>query len=162
MKRAMAFKDKVKVIMSGYAKGSKPVWDVMADAFTVGGQLPHLVYDFAEPSKYMHAYCDADINFVPLRETKFNSMKSNLKVLEAAAKKNPAIVSNVDPYKGMPACMVSSQKDWHTHTRNLIHDSEYRTLSGKVLFDYCNTHFNIHNINKNRYEFYQRVSGKSE
>jgi len=110
----------------------------------------------------MHAYCDADINFVPLRETLFNSMKSNLKVLEAAAKKNPAIVSNVHPYKGMPACMVDNQKDWNVHLRNLIHDEEYRKLSGKILFDYCNTHYNIHNVNKTRYEFYQRVSGKSE
>lgn len=162
MKRALQFKDKVKVIMAGYAEGSKPVWQSMADAFTVGGKLSHLVYDFAEPVKYMHAYCDADINYVPLRETPFNAMKSNLKVLEAAAKKNPAIVSNVHPYKGMPACMVNSQKDWNIHLRNLVNDAEYRRLSGQILYDYCNTYFNIHNINKLRYEFYQRVSGQSE
>ena len=154
MKRVLDYKPFVKVVMSGYSKGSHPVWQSMADAFTVGGKLEHLVYDFADPITYMHSYCDSDINFIPLRETRFNSMKSNLKVLEAAVKKNPAIVSNVHPYKDLPACMVNSQKDWNVHLRNLIKEAEYRKISGQILFDYCNTNFNIYNINKLRYDFY--------
>jgi hypothetical protein len=106
----------------------------------------------------MAAYCDSDISVIPLIDSKFNSMKSNLKVLETAAKKNPAIVSNVHPYKGFyPACHVNSQKDWYYWIKLLTKDPDARKSYGNALYDYCNKNFNLHEVNKRRFAIYNKL-----
>jgi hypothetical protein len=148
----------VKTVIAGYNEGEKPIWDSMIAAFTNGLKLNPKIYNYNEVTSYMAAYCDSDISLIPLIDSKFNSMKSNLKVLETAAKKNPAIVSNVHPYKGFyPACHVNSQKDWYYWIKLLTKDPDARKSYGNSLYDYCNKNFNLHEVNKRRFAIYNKL-----
>ena len=152
----------VRTIIAGYNEGEKPIWDGMIASFTNGLKLNPTIYNFNQVTEYMAAYCDSDISLIPLVNSKFNSMKSNLKVLETASKKNPAIVSNVHPYKGFyPACHVNSQKDWYYWIKLLVNDKDARTHYGEALYDYCNTNFNLHVVNKRRFAIYNKLIGNA-
>ena len=151
-------RNKIKVVMSGYSQRSKPVWDVMVSAFTCSLRLDTSIYNFADPEKYMHASCDSDICFVPLLDTRFNKLKSNLKVLEAAAKKNPAIVSYCHPYHELPVCYAPTQGRWYQWTKELVNDEATRKAKGQELFDFCNKHYNLFEVNKKRHELYSKYS----
>ena len=145
----------VRTIIAGYNEGEKHIWDNMICAFTNGLKLKPTIYNYNPVTEYMAAYCDSDISLIPLVDSKFNSMKSNLKVLETASKKNPAIVSNVNPYKGFyPACHVNSQKDWYYWIKLLTHDQAARKQYGNDLYEYCNKNFNLHEVNKQRFAIY--------
>ena len=148
----------VRTIIAGYNKQEKPIWDGMIAAFTNGLKLKPTIYNYNQVTEYMAAYCDSDISLIPLIDSKFNSMKSNLKVLETASKKNPAIVSNVHPYKGFyPACHVNSQKDWYYWIKMLVNDKQAREHYGNALYDYCNKNFNLHEVNKHRFAIYSKL-----
>lgn len=147
----------IKTIIAGYNEGEKPIWDRMIGAFTNGLKLNPTIYNYNEVTKYMAAYADSDVSIIPLKDTNFNIMKSNLKVLETAAKKNPAIVSNVHPYKDMPVCYVNSQKDWYYWIKLLTFDEAARIEYGEQLFQYCNTNFNLHEVNKQRFAIYNKL-----
>ncbi len=148
----------VRTIIAGYNETEKPIWDGMIGAFTNGLKLNPTIYNYNQVTEYMAAYCDSDISLIPLIDSKFNSMKSNLKVLETASKKNPAIVSNVHPYKGFyPACHVNSQKDWYYWIKLLVRDKDARAYYGDALYDYCNKNFNLHEVNKQRFAIYSKL-----
>lgn len=148
----------VRTIIAGYNEQEKPIWDGMIASFTNGLKLNPTIYNYNQVTEYMAAYCDSDISLIPLVDNKFNSMKSNLKVLETASKKNPAIVSNVHPYKGFyPACHVNSQKDWYYWIKMLVNDKDARTHYGNALYEYCNKNFNLHEVNKQRFAIYSKL-----
>jgi hypothetical protein len=152
----------VRTVIAGFNEGEKPIWDGMICAFTNGLKLNPTIYNFNHVTEYMAAYADSDISLIPLIDSKFNSMKSNLKVLETAAKKNPAIVSNVHPYKGFyPACHVNSQKDWYYWIKLLTKDSDARKSYGNALYEYCNKNFNLHEVNKHRFAIYKKLIGNA-
>ena len=152
----------VRTIIAGYNEGEKPIWDGMIASFTNGLKLNPTIYNFNQVTEYMAAYCDSDISLIPLVDSKFNAMKSNLKVLETASKKNPAIVSNVHPYKGFyPACHVNSQKDWYYWIKMLVNDKDARTHYGNALYEYCNKNFNLHEVNKQRFAIYSKLIGNA-
>jgi len=151
----------IKTIIAGYNEYEKPIWDKMIGAFTNGLRLNPTIYNYNEVTKYMAAYTDSDVSLIPLVNNHFNSMKSNLKILETASKHNPAIVSNVDPYKNMPVCYVNSQKDWYYWIHLLTNDEAARIEYGEQLFQYCNTHFNLHEVNKRRFAIYNKLIGNA-
>ena len=152
----------VRTIIAGYNEGEKHIWDNMICAFTNGLKLKPTIYNYNPVTEYMAAYCDSDISLIPLVDSKFNSMKSNLKVLETASKKNPAIVSNVNPYKGFyPACHVNSQKDWYYWIKLLTQDQAARKQYGNDLYEYCNKNFNLHVVNKQRFAIYNKLIGNA-
>lgn len=147
----------IRTVIAGYNEQEKPIWDRMIDAFTSGLKLNPTIYNYEEVTNYMRAYADSDVSVIPLADTKFNAMKSNLKILETAAKKNPAIVSNVHPYKDMPVCYVNSQKDWYYWIKELTHNEAQRIEMGQNLFNYCNKHFNLHEVNIKRLAIYNKM-----
>lgn len=147
----------VRTIIAGYNNQEKDIWDRMITNFTNGLKLKPTIYNYSPITEYMASYCDSDISLIPLQETKFNSMKSNLKVLETASKKNPAIVSNVDPYKNLPVCYVNSQKDWYKWIKILVHDQAARQEMGEALYNYCKENYNLHVVNIKRLAIYNKV-----
>lgn len=108
--------------------------------------------------EYMNFYNEADISVVPLVESRFNSMKSNLKVLEAATKKIPVIVSNVDPYAGCPYTVkVSNQTDWYKAIKKLANDAIYRKEMGEANYEWCSTYFSLDKINELRQQIFESL-----
>ena len=152
----------VKTVIAGYNLGEKHIWDRMIGVFTNGLKLNPTIYDYAGVTKYMGAYADSDISVIPLVDNKFNAMKSNLKVLETASKRNPAIVSNVHPYKDMPVCYVNNQKDWYYWIKLLTFDDAARIEYGQKLFEYCDRVYNFDAINNKRFAIYNKLIGNEE
>lgn len=147
----------IRTVIAGYNDNEKHLWDRMIGSFTNGLKLNPTIYNYNEVTKYMAAYADSDVSVIPLLDSNFNMMKSNLKILETASKHNPAIVSNVHPYKDMPVCYVNSQKDWYYWIKLLTFDEAARIEYGEQLFQYCNTHFNLHDVNKQRFAIYNKM-----
>lgn len=137
---------------------SKMVWHKMISDFTVGLKLPGNVKKSLPIMEYMNFYNDADVSVVPLVESKFNGMKSNLKVLEAAAKKIPVIVSNVDPYAGCPyAIKVSNQTDWYKSIKKIATDAIYRKEMGEANYEWCADYFHLDKINILRNQLFESL-----
>ena len=133
--------------------GSAAIWHRMISNFTCGLKLGG-TRRFLPVTEYMNFYNDADVSLVPLVDTKFNRMKSNLKLLEAACKKIPVICSNVPPYKGSPMIQVNSQGDWYKEIKKVTQDSIYRSEKGLELFEWANENYNLFKVNEKRKQLY--------
>jgi hypothetical protein len=77
--------------------------------------------------KYAYFYDNIDVALIPLRDNRFNRMKSNLKLLEAGFKKKAAIVSGVHPYlpvlkNGVNCLVANTRHDWYKHMTKLINN----------------------------------------
>jgi len=145
---------RVEVVMSGY--DDIPEWKRMANHFTAGGKIKNRVFRFAPVASYMEAYKHADIMVTPLVDSTFNSMKSNLKVLEAAAKGIPVLSSAVDPYLNLPILYARRQADWYATLNQMIENEWMRNEAARNLYEYCDKHHNIKVINEERYDIYLR------
>ena len=149
--------DKIKMVIGGFTdtdEYSRSIWQRMFSAFTAGGQLPYMKLHSTPPTTYMQMYEHADIMVIPLENTEWHSCKSNLKVLEAASKRIPVIVSNVAPYNhdpDMPVLWVNSQKDWFSHLNYLILNADARAEYGNKIYDWANKKYNIKEVNQRRF-----------
>lgn len=146
----------VKMVMAGYTEGEEH-WMRMVNSYTAGRHLDLTLYRYNDVYTYMAAYADSDISIIPLEENKFTSMKSNLKVLESAAKKIPCIVSAVNPYLNLPVHYVYKSTDWYKHIRELVYDKDARIESGNNLFEFCSKNYNFKEINAKRFDIYNNI-----
>jgi glycosyltransferase involved in cell wall biosynthesis len=147
----------VKMVISGYNETEGEVWNNMVYYYSAGRKLDLQIYRYNEVTRYMEAYADSDIGIIPLEENRFNAMKSNLKVLECAAKKIPCIVSNVNPYKGLPVLYVNKQTDWYKNIKELVNNKQTREELGNKLYEYCSKVYNFKEINSKRYDIYKQI-----
>lgn len=156
IKRLSVYRDKIKMVLGGYSGDNplaKSVWDRMFSHFTAGGTLPYMKISGTDPESYMALYENADIMVIPLENSKWHACKSNLKILEAASKRIPCIVSRVEPYSkdtDAPVLWVDSQKDWFEHLSFLINNPGKRKEMGDQLFEWANSKYNLLKINEYR------------
>lgn len=148
--------DKIQMVLGGYTdtdEYSKSIWQRMFSYFTCGGQLPYKKIHSTRPVNYMQMYEHADVMVIPLEASEWHSCKSNLKILEAASKRIPCIVSNVAPYnldKDCPVLWVNSQKDWFTYMNYLILNPDAREYLGNKLYEWAKEKYNIEEVNRQR------------
>lgn len=136
------------MVMAGYTKHE--VWDRMIAAYTNSLQMPGYLLPGCAPAEYYKNYSYADVCLAPLVNTAFNTLKSNLKILEAANMGLPVIASAVYPYVGMPGvCYVHKQADWYKHIQALGNEKE-RISRGIELQNYCSLNYNYTAINNKR------------
>lgn len=89
------------------------------------------------------ASVDFDFGVIPLHPTAFNDSKSDLALLELAARGIPAVASDVGPYRravdaGAPALLATSGADWTRHMTALL-DEQYRTQLGAAAHEWART-----------------------
>jgi glycosyltransferase involved in cell wall biosynthesis len=163
IQRLIGLKDKIQMVLGGYCDSdtvSKYVWDRMFSYFTAGGKLPYMKLHGTGPTDYMQMYENADIMVIPLEDTDWHSCKSNLKILEAASKRIPVIVSNVAPYnqdKDAPVLWVNNQKDWFSHLNYLINNPDAREYLGNKLYEWAKHKYNLADINRRRFEAFSSI-----
>jgi glycosyltransferase involved in cell wall biosynthesis len=113
------------------------------------------VFKGADIWNYPQFYNYMDCSLVPLEDTKFNSMKSPLKLIEAGFFSKAVIVSPVAPYDEIITdnnCLTATNKiEWVDACRKLINDRELAKELGKNLNKSVQK-FSIENVNKNRYK----------
>lgn len=151
---------RVKMVMAGYTNG-EPEWYSMAKTFTAQLKHQYKLIPGCDVTSYYQAYADADICLVPLVNSPFNRMKSNLKILEAANMGLPVIASAVHPYLGMPVNFCRSPKDWIGHIKRLIQFPARRADEGAMLAEYCQEHYNFNKINNERRQVLEHAASKT-
>jgi glycosyltransferase involved in cell wall biosynthesis len=113
---------------------------------------------------YAEMYNELDCCLVPLRENKFSSFKSQIKIIEAGYFKKPVIVSNVTPYtfdcKRDNSILISPSKrneGWGVAIKSLIlNPNKGEDLAAK-LNELVLSKYMINIVNKKRHEFYQSL-----
>jgi glycosyltransferase involved in cell wall biosynthesis len=156
IRRLVAYKNKIRMVLGGYTETdnvSKWIWDKMKGYFTSAGQLDYRIHKGTTPDKYMSMYNDADIMVIPLLKSDWSACKSNLKILEAASKGLPVVVSNVAPYnldKDAPVFWVDKQTDWYKHLNFLINNKNAREDYGAKVKEWAARKYNFFAINEQR------------
>ena len=121
------FKGKFKMIYGGYSKddlGSEAIAGVLSCKATAPRGMFEL-YPVRDVIAYAEFYDEINVSLIPLRNNRFNNMKSNLKLLEAGFKKKAVIVSDVHPYSPLlnhkKNCLIVKHKnDWYKNMSYLI------------------------------------------
>jgi glycosyltransferase involved in cell wall biosynthesis len=153
----------IEMVLGGYTDGdiaSKTYWDKVHSLFTNGGKIPNRKIPSELPNNYMTHFEHADIMVIPLQKSDWHACKSNLKILEAASKRIPCIVSDVEPYnmdKDAPVLWVKSQSDWYKHLTYLINNPEVRAKMGDDLYEWAKNKYNYERISKTRREAFGRL-----
>lgn len=155
MKRIKALQN-ISFTMAGYTK--HPIWDKMEAVFRIHPNFRRFVNKPLE--SYMEIYDHAHCSIVPLVHNTFNSCKSNLKLLEAASKKLPVIVSAVPPYSDdnrAPVLWVNNQSDWFKHINYLAKNPAAAIDLGEKLNEWATRNYSIFEMNKARFDLYRNL-----
>ena len=113
-------------------------------------------------NKYANFYNHINVMLIPLRPNRFNSNKSNLKMLEAGFKKRACIVSEVDPYysvinKSPRNCLtVKNRHDWYREMIKIIKNPNMRYDLAQQLFEDVQP-YHANTISKLRYDLYKTI-----
>lgn len=135
----------------------EPIWDRIMRLFpeaVLHGGLP--------ANQYGKLYRYFDVALAPLEQSKWNSMKSELKMIEAAEYSLPVIASNVSPFKehsdnrGLYLC-DNTTTAWKQALHYYAVADTLIDKDGQHNYNYCHHNFNIADINRKRLEFYQRL-----
>jgi glycosyltransferase involved in cell wall biosynthesis len=151
---------RLKMIMGGY-QTNEAEWDAMARTFTAQLKHQYKLIPGTPVTSYYANYAQADICLVPLVNSPFNRMKSNLKILEAANMGLPVIASGVHPYLGMPVSFCKSSRDWIGHIKRLVQWPKRRAEEGQRLAEFCREHYDFHKINNERRQILEHVATKA-
>jgi len=147
-------------ILCGYSedKNVSEAWGRMINDYMCGFKVDGYIRAALPVDQYMNFYNEADACLVPLVDSKFNSMKSNLKVLEAATKNTPVICSNVKPYSECKYIIpVNNQSDWFTNIKKLVKDAIYRKEIGIANGEWCRENFNLVKVNQLRTQIFNAL-----
>lgn len=152
--------DKYILQLFGYEKGN--IFEQYAAIMSDLGKYPLDLIPPRDGLNYTQFYNSIDIALIPLRKDKFNSLKSELKVVEAGFFKKAIICSDVHPYRGIikhghNALVVKKDKDWFTHCRTLINDEDLRNELGQNLYDTVKDDFDQRNLVAKRKVVYDTI-----
>jgi glycosyltransferase involved in cell wall biosynthesis len=153
-------KNKTNFILCGYSedKNVANVWGRMINDYLCGFKVDGYIRAALPVDQYMNFYNEADACLIPLVDSKFNSMKSNLKVLEAATKNAPVICSNVKPYSECKYIIpVNNQSDWFTNIKKVVKDAIYRKEMGLANGEWCRENFDLVKVNKLRSQIFNAL-----
>jgi len=153
-------KNNANFILCGYSEDKEVVnvWGRMINDYMCGFKVDGYIRGALPVDQYMNFYNEADACLVPLVDSKFNSMKSNLKVLEAATKNAPVICSNVKPYAECKHIIrVNNQSDWFTNIKKVVKDAIYRQEMGLANGEWCRENFDLVKVNKLRNQVFQSI-----
>lgn len=166
--RAMAdddkYRERIHLIMAGYDDSNPQTiqtWNGMVHDYTASHRMNFHLRAPLMPDNYMAFYAEADVAFAPLVESKFNTMKSNIKALEAGCKYIPLIASNVHPYQACPPILkVNARRDWGKHIRAMVDSKRRREDAGMALGEWVRREHHLTNWNKKRKQLYEWIITK--
>lgn len=138
-----------------------PIYQSMIRSMSASSKLRRFSWMYPRPlDSYMDLYNAADVALAPLVANTFNSHKSNLKVLEAAAKAMPIIVSNTGPYYDDPnplTLRASSPGEWIRWFKYCAANPAFVEDNGAAMLDYAKHYYHIRIMNDLRMEAFENV-----
>lgn len=142
----------IEIVIAGYH--DSPYYAEVIQNLTAG-VIPYKTVDYKPVEEYMHAY-DGDIMILPSKPTKFNSMKSNLKVMEAAVLGIPVVVTKYNPYLDLPVNYFDNEKEFVDIITQLVEDEQLRKNQGARVREYCLKH-NLKDHAQDRLKIYEVI-----
>ena len=153
-------KNNSRFILCGYSEDKKleQVWGRMINDYLCAFKVDGYIRSALPVDQYMNFYNEADACLIPLVDSKFNSMKSNLKVLEAATKNAVVIASNVKPYSQCPYIIpIGHQGGWFENIKKVVKDAIYRQEMGLANGEWCRENFDLVKVNKLRTQVFESI-----
>ena len=153
-------KNNSRFILCGYSEDKKleQVWGRMINDYLCAFKVDGYIRSALPVDQYMNFYNEADACLIPLVDSKFNSMKSNLKVLEAATKNAVVIASNVKPYSQCPYIIpIGHQGGWFENIKKVVKDAIYRQEMGVANGEWCRENFDLVKVNKLRSQVFESI-----
>lgn len=124
-------------------------------------------------TSYAKNYSIFDVSLAPIKNTMFNRMKSQLKVIEAGFYKKALIASDIGPYQidlkhslengkfvDGNALLVNEKRnhaDWAKFIKKLSYNRNLVEDLGERLYETVKDTYNLNNVTKNRAEFYKSI-----
>jgi glycosyltransferase involved in cell wall biosynthesis len=126
-------------------------------------------------TSYASNYNLFDISLAPLKESMFNKVKSQLKVIEAGFHKKAIIAQDFGPYQidvknayekggnineegnGLLIPTSKNHKFWYSHLKKLILNPELITKLGENLYKTVNGKYDMKSVCKDRKELYKKL-----
>ena len=124
-------------------------------------------------TSYAKNYSKFDISLSPIKNTMFNRMKSQLKVIEAGFYKKALIASDIGPYTidlkhclengnfvDGNALLVSENRnhsDWAKYIEKLVKNPNLIVDMGERLYETVKDKYDLNVVTKNRAEFYKSI-----
>jgi len=126
-------------------------------------------------TSYASNYNLFDISLAPLKESMFNKVKSQLKVIEAGFHKKALVAQDFGPYQidvvnaynkggdidvnanGLLIPTVKNHKQWYTHLKKLVLNPELIEKLGENLYNTVNGTYDMKSVCTKRKELYQRL-----
>lgn len=113
-------------------------------------------------NSYATGYNNFDVALVPLVESKYNSMKSQLKIIEAGFHKKAVIASNVAPYtldlNSENAMLVETRKNhkqWRQYINRLLNNPELVEEYAEALYETVKDRFDLNKVTLDRADMYE-------
>lgn len=155
--------DSFKIIYGGYSKDDEHSKAIASVLCCKGNASPHnfATYPSASINEYAKFYDNIDISLIPLRQNRFNNLKSNLKLIESGFKKCAVIVSDVFPYSphlkhGINCLKVKNKHDWYRNMVKLIENPNMvKDLAEQLYIDVQDQHIDI--VAAHRFQAYKKI-----
>jgi len=126
---------------------------------------------------YAKNYSKFDISLSPIKNTMFNRMKSQLKVIEAGFYKKAIIASNIGPYTiDLKHCLdngnfvdgnailvneARNHADWAKFIEKLVKNPNLIKDMGERLYETVKDKYDLNNVTNDRRQFYIDIANKS-
>ena len=126
---------------------------------------------------YAKNYSKFDISLSPIKNTMFNRMKSQLKVIEAGFYKKAIIASNIGPYTiDLKHCLdngnfvdgnailvneARNHADWAKFIEKLVKNPNLIKDMGERLYETVKDKYDLNNVTNDRKQFYIDIANKS-
>ena len=124
-------------------------------------------------TSYAKNYSKFDISLAPIKNTMFNRMKSQLKVIEAGFYKKALIASDLGPYTidlkhcldhgnfvDGNAMLVNENRnhsDWAKYIKKLVENPNLVKDMGERLYETVKDTYDLNNVTRDRAEFYKSL-----
>ena len=124
-------------------------------------------------TSYAKNYSKFDVSLAPIKNTMFNRMKSQLKVIEAGFYKKAIIASDLGPYTlDLKHCLNHgnfvdgnamlvdenrNHSDWAKYIKKLVENPNMVKDMGERLYETVKDTYDLNTVTKNRAEFYKSL-----
>jgi glycosyltransferase involved in cell wall biosynthesis len=124
-------------------------------------------------TSYAKNYSKFDVSLSPIKNTMFNRMKSQLKVIEAGFYKKALIASDLGPYTiDLKHCLDQgnfvdgnamlvnenrNHSDWAKYIKKLVENPNMAKDMGERLYETVKDTYDLNTVTKNRAEFYKSL-----
>lgn len=126
-------------------------------------------------TSYASNYNLFDISLAPLKESMFNKVKSQLKVIESGFHKKALIAQDFGPYQidinnayekggeinengnGLLIPTVKNNKQWYSHLKKLVNNPELITKLGENLYNSVNGTYDMKSVCEKRRDLYKKL-----